>query len=133
MYFETLFAHDWVQTKSPAGATQWIPKDGVASQSVPDAHDPAKRHAPVMTTADLALRFDPIYEKISRNFLENPDQLADAFSRAWFKLTHRDMGPIARYLGSEVPSEALIWQDPRQMLLYSSVNSWVRSSRYFNW
>jgi catalase-peroxidase len=112
MYFETLFAHDWVQTKSPAGATQWIPKDGVASQSVPDAHDPAKRHAPVMTTADLALRFDPIYEKISRNFLENPDQLADAFSRAWFKLTHRDMGPIARYLGSEVPSEALIWQDP---------------------
>lgn len=112
MYFETLFAHEWVQTKSPAGATQWIPKDGAASQSVLDAHDPAKRHPPVMTTADLALRFDPIYEKISRNFLENPDQLADAFSRAWFKLTHRDMGPINRYLGPEVPSEALIWQDP---------------------
>ena len=112
LYFETLFAHDWVQTKSPAGAIQWIPKDGAASQSVPDAHDPAKRHAPVMLTSDLALRFDPIYEKISRNFLENPDQLTDAFSRAWFKLTHRDMGPIARYLGSEVPSEALIWQDP---------------------
>jgi len=111
-YFETLFAHEWEQTKSPAGATQWIPKDGEAAQAVPDAHDPSKRHSPVMLTADLALRVDPAYEKISRNFLENPDQLADAFSRAWYKLTHRDMGPITRYLGALVPTEQLIWQDP---------------------
>ena len=111
-YFELLFAHDWVQTKSPAGATQWIPKDGAASDAVPDAHDPSKKHAPVMLTSDLALRFDPAYEAISRRFLANPEQLADAFARAWFKLTHRDMGPIARYLGDLVPSEKLIWQDP---------------------
>ena len=111
-YFELLFAHDWVQTKSPAGATQWIPKDGAASDSVPDAHDATLRHAPVMLTSDLALRFDPAYEAISRRFLANPEQLADAFARAWFKLTHRDMGPIARYLGDLVPSEKLIWQDP---------------------
>lgn len=111
-YFELLFAHDWVQTKSPAGATQWIPKDGAASDSVPDAHDPSKKHAPVMLTSDLALRFDPAYEAISRRFLANPDQLADAFARAWFKLTHRDMGPVARYLGDLVPAENLIWQDP---------------------
>ncbi len=111
-YFELLFAHDWVQTKSPAGATQWIPKDGAASDSVPDAHNATLRHAPVMLTSDLALRFDPAYEAISRRFLANPDQLADAFARAWFKLTHRDMGPIARYLGDLVPSEKLIWQDP---------------------
>ena len=111
-YFELLFAHDWVQTKSPAGATQWIPKDGAASDSVPDAHNATLRHAPVMLTSDLALRFDPAYEAISRRFLANPDQLADAFARAWFKLTHRDLGPIARYLGDLVPSEKLIWQDP---------------------
>jgi catalase-peroxidase len=123
LYFETLFAHDWVQTKSPAGAIQWIPKDGAASQSVLDAHDSTKRHAPVMLTSDLALRFDPIYEKISRNFLKNPDQLADAFSRAWFKLTHRDMGPIARYLGPEVPSEALIWQDPLPKVAHKLVSA----------
>ena len=111
-YFELLFAHEWVQTKSPAGATQWIPKDGAAGDAVPDAHDPSKRHAPVMLTSDLALRFDPAYEVISRRFLANPDQLADAFARAWFKLTHRDMGPKARYLGDLVPAENLIWQDP---------------------
>ena len=111
-YFETLFKYEWKQTKSPAGATQWIPTDADASGLVPDAHDPSKRHAPVMFTTDLALRTDPIYEPISRRFLENPDQFADAFARAWFKLTHRDMGPIARYLGSEVPAEQLIWQDP---------------------
>ena len=111
-YFETLFAHEWIQTKSPAGATQWIPENGDASQAVPDAHDPSKRHSPVMLTADLALRVDPAYEVISRRFLENPDQLADAFARAWYKLTHRDMGPITRYLGALVPTEQLIWQDP---------------------
>lgn len=111
-YFETLFGFEWEQTKSPAGAIQWIPKDGAASNAVPDAHDPAKKHAPVMFTTDLALRTDPIYEPISRHFLENPEALADAFSRAWFKLTHRDMGPIARYLGPLVPAEHLIWQDP---------------------
>ncbi len=111
-YFETLFKYEWVQTKSPAGATQWIPKDGAAAGAVPDAHDPNKSHTPVMLTSDLALRFDPAYEAISRHFLENPDQLAEAFSRAWFKLTHRDMGPITRYLGALVPSEHLIWQDP---------------------
>ncbi|MFZ2228473.1 MAG: catalase/peroxidase HPI [Candidatus Nanopelagicaceae bacterium] len=111
-YFETLFRYEWVQTKSPAGATQWIPKDGEASEAVLDAHDPSKRHAPVMFTTDLALRTDPIYEAISRRFFENPDVFADAFARAWFKLTHRDMGPIARYLGPLVPAEQLIWQDP---------------------
>ena len=111
-YFKTLFAYEWEQTKSPAGATQWIPVGGAAATTVPDAHDPAKKHAPVMLTSDLALRVDPSYEKISRDFLSNPDKFADAFARAWFKLTHRDMGPIDRYLGSEVPSEELIWQDP---------------------
>ncbi|NOX27133.1 MAG: catalase/peroxidase HPI [Gammaproteobacteria bacterium] len=111
-FFDTLFGYEWELTKSPAGAHQWIPKDGAAADTVPDAHDPSKRHAPIMTTADMALRMDPIYEPISRRFHENPDQLADAFARAWFKLTHRDMGPRARYLGAEVPAEELIWQDP---------------------
>ncbi len=111
-YFDTLFKYEWVLTKSPAGAHQWIPKDGAGANDVPDAHDPARRHAPMMTTADLALRMDPIYEPISRRFHQNPQEFADAFARAWFKLTHRDMGPIARYLGKEVPKEVLIWQDP---------------------
>ncbi len=111
-FFWNLFGYDWELTKSPAGAHQWIPKHGAGADSVPDAHDPAKRHAPSMLTTDLALRFDPEYEKISRHFYENPDAFADAFARAWFKLTHRDMGPRARYLGPEVPDEELIWQDP---------------------
>ena len=111
-FFENLFGYEWELTKSPAGAHQWTPKDGAGAGTVPDAHDPSKRHAPTMLTTDLALRFDPAYEKISRRFLEHPDQFADAFARAWFKLTHRDMGPRARYLGPEVPAEELIWQDP---------------------
>src|SRR5437868_2817936 len=111
-FFTNLFSYEWELTKSPAGAHQWTPKNGAGNGTVPDAHDPSKRHAPSMLTTDLALRFDPIYEKISRRFHEHPDQFADAFARAWFKLTHRDMGPIARYLGSLVPKETLIWQDP---------------------
>jgi catalase-peroxidase len=111
-FFETLFAYDWDLTKSPAGAQQWIPTDPAAADAVPDAHDPSKTHAPIMLTTDLALRMDPIYGPISRRFFENPDEFADAFARAWFKLTHRDMGPVSRYLGSEVPGEQLIWQDP---------------------
>ena len=111
-FFENLFGYEWELTKSPAGAHQWKPKGGAGAGTVPDAHDPSKRHAPSMLTTDLALRFDPVYEKISRRFMENPDQFADAFARAWFKLTHRDMGPRARYLGPEVPAEELIWQDP---------------------
>lgn len=111
-FFWNLFGYEWELTKSPAGAQQWIPKHGMGANSVPDAHDSSKRHAPVMLTTDLALRADPAYEKISRRFHENPDDFADAFARAWFKLTHRDMGPIARYLGPEVPTEELIWQDP---------------------
>ena len=111
-YFETLFGYEWELTKSPAGAHQWTPKDPAAKTTVPDAHDPSLRHAPMMTTADMALRMDPAYEKISRRFLQNPQELADAFARAWFKLTHRDMGPITRYLGPLVPKEELIWQDP---------------------
>ncbi|RQP24581.1 catalase/peroxidase HPI [Piscinibacter terrae] len=111
-FFETLFGHDWELTKSPAGAHQWTPKGGAGAGTVPDAHDPAKRHAPMMLTSDLALRFDPAYEKISRRFLQDPLALADAFARAWFKLTHRDMGPLSRYLGPLVPKEELIWQDP---------------------
>ncbi len=111
-YFDTLFGHEWELTKSPAGAQQWIPKGGAGAGTVPDAHDPSKRHAPIMSTADLALRADPIYEKISRRFHQHPAALADAFARAWFKLTHRDMGPVARYLGPLVPKEALLWQDP---------------------
>jgi catalase-peroxidase len=111
-FFRILFGCEWELTKSPAGAYQWQPKSGADVGTVPDAHDPSRRHAPSMLTTDLSLRFDPVYEKISRRFFENPDQLADAFARAWFKLTHRDMGPRARYLGSEVPAEELIWQDP---------------------
>ncbi|MEE4074690.1 catalase/peroxidase HPI [Pseudomonas viridiflava] len=111
-YLENLFGFEWELTKSPAGAHQWTPKNGAGAGKIPDAHDPAKRHAPSMLTSDLALRFDPAYEQISRRFLANPDQLADAFARAWFKLTHRDMGPLARYLGPEMPTEELLWQDP---------------------
>jgi catalase-peroxidase len=111
-YFKHLFGYEWELTKSPAGANQWTPKNGAGAGTVPHAHDPSKRIAPSMLTSDLALRMDPAYEKISRRFMENPDQFADAFARAWFKLTHRDMGPLARYLGPEVPAEQLIWQDP---------------------
>ena len=111
-YFSNLFGYEWELTKSPAGAHQWRPKNGAGAGTVPDAHDPSRRHAPSMLTTDLSLRVDPAYEKISRRFHENPDQFADAFARAWFKLTHRDMGPVARYLGPEVPAEALLWQDP---------------------
>ena len=111
-FFENLFGFEWELTRSPAGAYQWTPKGGAGADSVPYAHNPSKRRAPSMLTTDLALRFDPVYEKIARRFYENPDQFADAFARAWFKLTHRDMGPRSRYLGPEVPAEALIWQDP---------------------
>ncbi len=111
-FFENLFGYEWELTKSPAGAHQWVAKDGAGTGTIPDAHDPSRHHAPTMLTTDLSLRFDPDYEKISRRFHENPDQFADAFARAWFKLTHRDMGPRARYLGPDVPAEVLIWQDP---------------------
>ncbi len=111
-YFTTLFKYDWELTKSPAGAWQWLAKDVADEDMAPDAHDPSKKHRPMMTTADMAMRMDPIYEKISLRFRDNPDEFADAFARAWFKLTHRDMGPKVRYLGSEVPEENLIWQDP---------------------
>ena len=111
-YWEMLFGYDWELTKSPAGAWQWKPKDNAASDLVPDAHDPSRRHAPMMATSDLALKVDPIYEPISRHFYENPAEFADAFARAWFKLTHRDMGPKSRYLGPDIPAEDLIWQDP---------------------
>ncbi len=111
-YFENLFGYEWELTKSPAGANQWKPKDAAAGGNVPDAHDPSKRHAPMMTTADMAMRVDPAYEKISRRFMQNPQEFAETFARAWYKLTHRDMGPRARYLGALVPAEVLIWQDP---------------------
>ena len=111
-FFSNLFGYEWELTKSPAGAHQWKPKQGAGAGTVPDAHDPSKHHAPSMLTTDLSLRFDPVYEKISRRFYENPDQFADAFARAWFKLTHRDMGPSSRYLGPLVPKERLLWQDP---------------------
>ncbi len=111
-FFWNLFGYEWELTKSPAGAQQWKPKGGAGADTVPDAHNPSKRHAPAMLTTDLALRFDPAYEKISRRFYENPEQFADAFARAWFKLTHRDMGPLSRYLGPRVPKEPLLWQDP---------------------
>jgi catalase-peroxidase len=111
-YFDTLFGYEWELTKSPAGALQWKPKDGAGATSVPDAHDPSRRHAPMMSTADMALRMDPAYAVISKRFHEDPAAFADAFAKAWFKLTHRDMGPVARYLGKEVPSQTLVWQDP---------------------
>jgi catalase-peroxidase len=111
-FFETLFGYEWELTQSPAGAHQWQPKDGAGAGTVPDAHDPSKSRPPTMLTTDLSLRMDPVYEPISRRFLEHPDELADAFARAWFKLTHRDMGPVVRYLGPEIPAETLLWQDP---------------------
>jgi catalase-peroxidase len=121
-FFENLFGFEWELTKSPAGAFQWKPKNGAGAGSVPDAHDPSKRHAPTMLTTDLALRFDPAYEKISKRFLDNPDQFAEAFARAWFKLTHRDMGPLTRYLGPEVPKEELLWQDPVPPVTHELIN-----------
>ena len=122
-FFWNLFGYEWELTKSPAGAQQWTPKNGAGANTVPDAHNASKRHAPAMLTTDLALRFDPVYEKISRRFLEKPDAFADAFARAWFKLTHRDMGPRARYLGPEIPKEALIWQDPVPAVDHALVNA----------
>jgi catalase-peroxidase len=122
-YFWNLFGYEWELTKSPAGAHQWKPKHNMGADTVPDAHDPSLRHAPTMLTTDLALRVDPAYEKISRRFFENPDQFADAFARAWYKLTHRDMGPIARYLGPEVPSEVLIWQDPIPAVAHTLIDA----------
>jgi catalase-peroxidase len=121
-YFDILFDYEWELTKSPAGANQWVPKGGAAADRVPDAHDPSKRHAPVMSTADLALRFDPVYEPIARRFQKDPAAFADAFARAWFKLTHRDMGPRSRYLGPEVPAEELIWQDPVPAVDHELIN-----------
>ena len=120
-YLENLFGYEWELTKSPAGANQWTPKDASAAGTVPDAHDPKKKHAPIMFTTDLSLKLDPAYEKISRHFLENPQELADAFSKAWFKLTHRDMGPLSRYLGPLVPAEPLIWQDPTPAVDYELI------------
>jgi catalase-peroxidase len=121
-FFENLFGFEWELSKSPAGAQQWKPKNGAGVGTVPDAHDKTKSHAPTMLTTDLALRMDPIYEKISRRFFENPDEFADAFARAWYKLTHRDMGPLARYLGTEVPAEELIWQDPLPAVKYKLID-----------
>ena len=121
-YFETLFGHEWELTKSPAGAQQWKPKGGAGAGTVPDAHDPKRRHAPTMSTADMAMRIDPAYEKISRRFMANPQAFADAFARAWFKLTHRDMGPRARYLGKLAPKDELIWQDPIPAVDHPLVN-----------
>ncbi len=122
-YFENLFGYEWELTKSPAGAHQWKPKGDAGAGTVPDAHDPEKKHAPFMLTTDLSLRMDPVYEKISRHFYENPEEFADAYARAWFKLTHRDMGPVSRYLGPEVPTEELVWQDPIPAADYDLVNS----------
>ena len=121
-YLENLYAYDWEQTRSPAGAIQWIPKGGAASNLVPDAHDPSKRHAPIMFTTDLALKEDPAYREITSRWLENPEEFADAFGRAWFKLTHRDMGPSTRYLGSLVPTDELVWQDPFPAADYAEIN-----------
>jgi catalase-peroxidase len=122
LYFENLFNYEWELTKSPAGAYQWKPKNGAAANSVPDPHDPSKRHAPTMLTTDISLKVDPIYAPISKRFHENPQELADAFAKAWFKLTHRDMGPIARYLGPEVPAEPQIWQDPVPAVTYPLID-----------
>ncbi|MBF9132029.1 catalase/peroxidase HPI [Plantactinospora sp. S1510] len=122
-FFEILFGYEWELSKSPAGANQWKPKDGAGDGTVPDAHDPSKSHAPTMLTTDLALRADPVYEQISRRFLANPDEFADAFARAWFKLTHRDMGPVVRYLGPEVPTETLLWQDPIPAVTHELVDA----------
>lgn len=121
-YFETLFKYDWELTKSPAGAWQWRPKDGAGVGTVPDAHDPSRRHAPMMTTADMAMKMDPIYESISRRYHDNPDEFAEAFAKAWFKLTHRDMGPRLRYLGSEVPAEEFLWQDPIPEVIHTLID-----------
>jgi len=121
-YLQTLFKYEWELVKSPAGAHQWIPKEGAGLKAVEDAHDPSKRHPPMMTTADLSLRFDPVYEPIAHHYLEHPDEFADAFARAWFKLTHRDMGPRSRYLGPEVPAEELIWQDPLPAADYKMID-----------
>jgi catalase-peroxidase len=122
-FFKVLFSFEWELTKSPAGGHQWVPANGAGAGMAPDAHDPSRHHAPGMLTTDLALRFDPVYEKISRRFYENPDQFADAFARAWFKLTHRDMGPRSRYLGPEVPAEELIWQDPVPAVDYELIGA----------
>lgn len=122
-YLANLFAYDWVQTKSPAGATQWIPAGGKAAGTVPDAHDPSKRHAPIMFTTDLALKFDPSYQKIAKRFLEHPEEFNLAFAKAWFKLTHRDLGPRSRYLGSEVPKEDLGWQDPLPKVTHKQIDA----------
>ncbi|MGW4675046.1 catalase/peroxidase HPI [Streptomyces sp. NPDC004324] len=122
-FFEILFGYEWELFQSPAGANQWRPKDGAGATTVPDAHDPSKTHAPTMLTTDLSLRVDPAYEQISRRFLENPDAFADAFARAWFKLTHRDMGPVVRYLGPEVPAEELLWQDPLPAVTHELVDA----------
>ncbi|MGB7087320.1 MAG: catalase/peroxidase HPI, partial [Phormidesmis sp.] len=121
-YFENLFGYEWEVTKSPAGAYQWKPKGDAGANTVPDAHDPSKRHAPMMTTADMAMKMDPIYEPISRRFLESPDQFADAFARAWYKLTHRDMGPRIRFLGKDVPTEEFLWQDPIPAVNHELIN-----------
>ncbi|SDJ50639.1 catalase-peroxidase [Nonomuraea maritima] len=122
-FFENLYAYEWELFKSPAGAFQWRPKDGAGAGTVPDAHDPSKRHAPTMLTADLALRADPVYDQISRRYKDNPEEFADAFARAWYKLTHRDMGPLVRYLGPEVPSEVLLWQDPLPERTYELIDA----------
>jgi catalase-peroxidase len=122
-YLANLFGFDWVKTKSPAGATQWIPANGQAANTVPDAHDPSKRHAPIMFTTDLALKFDPSYQKIAKRFLDNPVEYRLAFAKAWFKLTHRDLGPRSRYVGPEVPKEDLIWQDPLPRVSYKPVSA----------
>ena len=122
-YLKNLFAFDWVKTKSPAGATQWIPANGQAANTVPDAHDPSKKHAPIMFTTDLALKFDPSYGKISKRFVDNPEEFRLAFAKAWFKLTHRDLGPRSRYVGAEVPKEDLIWQDPLPRVSYKTIDA----------
>ncbi|MEA2907738.1 MAG: catalase-peroxidase, partial [Alphaproteobacteria bacterium] len=122
-FFQNLFGYEWELTSSPAGAHQWVAKDGAGAGTIPDAHDPAKSHAPQMLTTDLALRADPAYEQISRRFLEHPEEFADAFARAWFKLTHRDLGPVVRYLGPEVPTEVLLWQDPLPAVTYEAVDA----------